>query len=127
MPKLEALCGVWRQGLTQLHLRLVPNTAEVPAEVLRPLRGLRRLQTLVVENRSLAQPTLHGLEALGAELRMLCSLHIMGCVVGPASGLAACTSLRSLRLSNCILMLVRVAFLLGLPALRTSGSMGDHR
>ena len=74
--------------------------------MLRPLRSLRRLQALVVENRGLAQPALHGLEALGADLRMLRALHIMGCVVGPASGLAACTSLRSLRLSNCILMLV---------------------
>ena len=76
--------------------------------MLHPLRCLRRLQVLVVENRSLAQPTLYGLKILGAELHMLRSLHIMGCVVGPASGLAACTSLRSLRLSNCILMLVRV-------------------
>ena len=101
------------QGLTHLHLKLAPDIAESSADALGPLRYLRRLQTLVVENRSLAQPTLYGLETLGSELHMLHSLHIMGCVVGPASGLAACTTLRSLRLSNCILMLVRLTTLVG--------------
>ncbi len=93
------------QGLTHLHICLHPS-AEVAETLLQPLAGLRRLQALSLENRGQAQPNLAGLAPLGAALHQLRVLRVQGCVVGAASGLGACTSLRTLQLSNCILMMV---------------------
>ena len=79
---------------------------QLPQTLLQPLQNLRRLQHLTLENKGQAQPSLAGLEPLGQALHQLRCLHVRGCVVGMHSGLAACTSLRSLRLSNCILTMV---------------------
>ena len=95
------------QGLTHLHLCFHAHHS-ITAHTLQPLQQLRRLQTLVLENKARAQPTLMGLGHLGSQQIALDQLHVKAFVVGLDSGIDSMSALRSLHLSNCILMMVRL-------------------
>ncbi|EIE24729.1 RNI-like protein [Coccomyxa subellipsoidea C-169] len=95
-----------RSGLTHLHLCFHAHHS-ITAHTLQPLQQLRRLQTLVLENKARAQPTLMGLGHLGSQQIALDQLHVKAFVVGLDSGIDSMSALRSLHLSNCILMMVR--------------------
>lgn len=94
------------QGLTHLHLCFHAHLS-FTVHTLQPLGNLRRLHTLVLENKARAQPTLMGLKHLGSQQMLLDQLHVKAFVVGLDSGIDSMRALRSLHLSNCILMMVR--------------------
>ena len=73
-------------------------------DLLHPVRGLQRLQSLTLENRGAVQPTIMGLEVLGDST--LSSLSMKGCLLCGVCGIDKLDKLVSLQLHHCILMLV---------------------
>lgn len=89
------------QGLREVTLSFA-SEPEFSAGLLRPLRGLKRLQSVALENRGAVQPTVLGLGALSG----ISQLRMKGCLVSTACGLNQLTQLTEVALQHCILMLV---------------------
>ena len=92
------------QGLTEVILSFASESDFAPG-LLRPLRELKRLQALTLDNRGAVQPTILGLEALQGP--SITTLRMKGCLLCAACGLGRVTQLLSIELYHCILMLVR--------------------
>ena len=73
-------------------------------DMLHPVRGLQRLQSLTLENRGAVQPTIMGLEVLRDST--LSRLSMKGCLLCGVCGIDKLDKLVSLELHHCILMLV---------------------
>ena len=96
------------QGLNDITLSFA-SEAEFTPGLLRPLQGLKRLQSLTLDNRGAVQPTILGLEVFQGT--SMTTLRMKGCLLCAASGLSSLTQLRHIEVYLCILMLVRPGLL----------------
>ena len=74
-----------------------------------PLRGLKRLQSLTLDNRGSVQPTILGLDQLHDT--SITTLRMKGCLICVACGIDYLTQLTTVELHNCILMLVGYSYM----------------
>ena len=92
------------QGLTEVILSFATEE-EFTSDLWHPLRGLKRLQSLTLDNRGPVQPTILGLEELHDT--SITTLRMKGCLICIACGIDYLTQLTIVELHHCILMLVR--------------------
>ena len=95
------------QGLKDVTLSFASEADFTPG-LLQPLRDLKRLQSLTLDNRGAVQPTILNLEVLRAT--SITAIRMKGCLLCAACGLGRLTQLRSVELHQCILMLVCPSF-----------------
>ena len=119
----DVISWLGMQGITHLDVCFYEHES-FTVDTLQPLQCLRRLRKVVLENKARAQPTLMGLGHLGSQQMPLLELHVKAFVVGVDSGIDRIRTLRRLDLSNCILMIVRLA---AHPCIAAAKTLGTSR